>query len=192
MKCIILIGYMCAGKTTIGKALAKRLGRTFYDLDWYVEERFHKKIPQIFAAEGEARFRNLECRMLHEVAEFEDIVLACGGGTPCFYDNMDYMNAVAETVYLKASTETLCRHVAMSRGERPLLKGKTDEELRSFIDSQLAQRAPYYEKAQHIIDINVLDSFDKVKDIVNLITKTIGGGTAGAQQAVPPPQADSQ
>lgn len=192
MKCIILIGYMCAGKTTIGKALAKRLGRTFYDLDWYVEERFHKKIPQIFAEEGEARFRNLECRMLHEVAEFEDIVLACGGGTPCFYDNMDYMNAVAETVYLKASTETLCRHVAMSRGERPLLKGKTDEELRSFIDSQLAQRAPYYEKAQHIIDINVLDSFDKVKDIVNLITKTIGGGTAGAQQAVPPPQADSQ
>lgn len=192
MKCIILIGYMCAGKTTIGKALAKRLGRTFYDLDWYVEERFHKKIPQIFAEEGEARFRNLECRMLHEVAEFEDIVLACGGGTPCFYDNMDYMNAVAETVYLKASTETLCRHVAMSRGERPLLKGKTDEELRSFIDNQLAQRAPYYEKAQHIIDINVLDSFDKVKDIVNLITKTIGGGTAGAQQAVPPPQADSQ
>lgn len=192
MKCIILIGYMCAGKTTIGKALAKRLGRTFYDLDWYVEERFHKKIPQIFAEEGEARFRNLECRMLHEVAEFEDIVLACGGGTPCFYDNMDYMNTVAETVYLKASTETLCRHVAMSRGERPLLKGKTDEELRSFIDSQLAQRAPYYEKAQHIIDINVLDSFDKVKDIVNLITKTIGGGTAGAQQAVPPPQADSQ
>lgn len=192
MKCIILIGYMCAGKTTIGKALAKRLGRTFYDLDWYVEERFHKKIPQIFAEEGEARFRNLECRMLHEVAEFEDIVLACGGGTPCFYDNMDYMNAVAETVYLKASTETLCRHVAMSRGERPLLKGKTDEELRSFIDTQLAQRAPYYEKAQHIIDINVLDSFDKVKDIVNLITKTIGGGTAGAQQAVPPPQADSQ
>lgn len=192
MKCIILIGYMCAGKTTIGKALAKRLGRTFYDLDWYVEERFHKRIPQIFAEEGEARFRNLECRMLHEVAEFEDIVLACGGGTPCFYDNMDYMNAVAETVYLKASTETLCRHVAMSRGERPLLKGKTDEELRSFIDSQLAQRAPYYEKAQHIIDINVLDSFDKVKDIVNLITKTIGGGMAGAQQAVPPPQADSQ
>lgn len=192
MKCIILIGYMCAGKTTVGKALAKRLGRTFYDLDWYVEERFRKKIPQIFAEEGEARFRDLECRMLHEVAEFEDIVLACGGGTPCFYDNMDYMNAVAETVYLKASTETLCRHVAMSRGERPLLKGKTDEELRSFIDSQLAQRAPYYEKAQHIIDINVLDSFDKVKDIVNLITKTIGGGTAGAQQAVPPPQADSQ
>ena len=192
MKCIILIGYMCAGKTTIGKALAKRLGRTFYDLDWYVEERFHKKIPQIFAEEGEARFRNLECRMLHEVAEFEDIVLACGGGTPCFYDNMDYMNAVAETVYLKASTETLCRHVAMSRGERPLLKGKTDEELRSFIDSQLAQRAPYYEKAQHIIDINVLDSFDKVKDIVNLITKPKGGGMAEAQQAVPPPQADSQ
>lgn len=169
MKCIILIGYMCAGKTTVGKALAKELGRTFYDLDWYVEERFHKKVPQIFAEEGEARFRDLERRMLHEVAEFENIVLSCGGGTPCHFDNMDYMNSVAETYYLKASPETLIQHIAISRGERPLLKGKSPEELREFVSTQLAEREPYYEKAQHIVDINVLDSFDKIKDIVSLI-----------------------
>lgn len=169
MKCIILIGYMCAGKTTVGKALAKELGRTFYDLDWYVEERFHKKVPQIFAEEGEARFRDLERRMLHEVAEFENIVLSCGGGTPCHFDNMNYMNSVAETYYLKATPETLIQHIAISRGERPLLKGKSPEELREFVSTQLAEREPYYEKAQHIVDINVLDSFDKIKDIVSLI-----------------------
>lgn len=169
MKCIILVGYMCAGKTTVGKALAKELGRTFYDLDWYVEERFHKKVSQIFAEEGEARFRDLERRMLHEVAEFENIVLSCGGGTPCHFDNMDYMNSVAETYYLKATPETLIRHIAISRGERPLLKGKSPDELREFVSAQLAEREPYYEKAQHIVDINVLDSFDKIKDIVSLI-----------------------
>ena len=172
--CIILIGYMCAGKTTIGKALAKELNRTFYDLDWYIEERFHKKIPQIFAEEGEAHFRELERRMLHEVAEFENIVLSCGGGTPCFFDNISYMNAVAETYYLKASPETLCCHVAMSRGERPLLKGKSPEELQSYIKEQVGLRSVYYEQAHHIVDINVLNTFDKINDIVQQISATLG------------------
>ena len=82
---------------------------------------------------------------------------------------MDYMNSVAETYYLKATPETLTQHIAISRGERPLLKGKSPEELREFVSTQLAEREPYYEKAQHIVDINVLDSFDKIKDIVSLI-----------------------
>lgn len=164
-RCIILVGYMCAGKTTVGKVLAKNLGCTFYDLDWYIEERFHKRIPQIFAEEGEVRFRDMERRMLHEVAEFQGIVLSCGGGTPCYFDNMAYMNSVARTFYLKAAPETLCSHLAVSRGERPLLKEKSPEELRTFVTEQLAERAPYYEQAQHIIDINVLDTFDKINDI---------------------------
>ena len=92
MKSIILIGYMCAGKTTVGKSLAKNMGISFYDLDWYIEDRFHKRIPEIFAEKGEEGFRDIERRMLHEAAEFEDIVLSCGGGTPCFFDNMKYMN----------------------------------------------------------------------------------------------------
>ncbi len=175
MKCIILLGYMCAGKTTVGKALGSALGRTFYDLDWYIEERFHKRGPQIFADEGQAHFRDLERRMLHEVAEFENIVLSCGGGTPCFFDNMDYMNSVAETFYLKASAETLGRHVAMSRGERPLLKGKSPEELRTFISEQLEERTPFYGKAQHILYINVLDTFEKINDIVKIIINETKG-----------------
>ena len=92
---IILIGFMGAGKTTIGRQLALALGLQFYDLDWYIEMRYHKKVSDIFAEEGEEHFRDLERRMLHEVAEFEDVVISCGGGTPCFGDNMQYMNQQA-------------------------------------------------------------------------------------------------
>ena len=173
MKCIILLGYMCAGKTTIGRELAKELGCSFYDLDWYIEERFHAKISQIFAEQGEEKFRDLERRMLHEAAEFENIVLSCGGGTPCFFDNMEYMNSVAETVYLKATPDTLLQHIGISRGHRPLLDGKSPEELRSYVCEQLTLREPFYSQAHHIIDINILDNFDRIKDIVALIRKAI-------------------
>lgn len=160
---------MCVGKTTIGRALAKELGCTFYDLDWYIEERYHTKISTIFAEKGEDYFRDLESRMLHEAAEFENTVLSCGGGTPCFFDNMDYMNSVGEVFYLKASVDTILQHLAMSRGDRPLLKGKTPEELKAYVTEQLAQREPFYAQARHEIDVNVLDSFDKV----NLVTQSI-------------------
>lgn len=187
-KCIILIGYMCAGKTTVGKALAKKIGRTFYDLDWYIEERFHKKVPVIFAEDGEERFRDIERRMLNEAAEFENTVLSCGGGTPCFYDNMDYMNSVADTYYLKASPETIIQHLAISKGERPLLKGKSPEELAAFIQEQLAMRAPFYEKAHHIIDVDVLDNFDKIDFVVNNIIQAGGlQETDSASEATPRP-----
>ena len=102
---IILIGYMGAGKTTIGKALAKDLGVMFYDLDWYIETRMRKKVKQIFDERGEEGFRKIEHNMLHEVAEFEDVVLACGGGTPCFYDNMQYMLGQGDVVYLRGTPE---------------------------------------------------------------------------------------
>ena len=89
---IILIGYMGAGKTTVGKALAAELGLRFYDLDWYIESRMRKTVAQLFAELGEEGFRRIERNMLHEVAEFEGVLISCGGGTPCFYDNMQYIN----------------------------------------------------------------------------------------------------
>ena len=98
MKRIILIGYMGAGKTTVGKALAKDMGLQFYDLDWYIESRHRKTIAQIFAEMGENGFRELERRLLHEVAEFEDVVIRCGGGAPCFFDNSDDMNRQGDVV----------------------------------------------------------------------------------------------
>lgn len=160
---IIIIGYMGAGKTTVGKALAKELGMTFYDLDWYIESRMRKTIPQIFAEKGEEGFRKIENAMLHEVAEFEDIILSCGGGTPCFFDNMEYLNNQGDTVYLKADPDVLYKHLKMGKTERPLLKNKTKEEMQQFIAGQLEQREKYYMKAKNVLDVSLMDNYEKIK-----------------------------
>lgn len=163
MKRIILIGYMGAGKTTIGRALAKELGLDFYDLDWYIENRRRKKIPQIFEELGEEGFRKIEYNMLHEVAEFENVILSCGGGTPCFFDNIDYMNQQGDVVYLKASPEVLYKHLLMGKAERPLLKGKSPEQLIDYIREQLAYREQFYSKARHTLDVSLMDNYEKIK-----------------------------
>ncbi|MGP1452859.1 MAG: shikimate kinase [Segatella oris] len=163
MRRIILIGYMGAGKTTVGKALAKELHMPFYDLDWYIESRMHKTVKAIFDERGEAGFRKIEHNMLHEVAEFEDIIISCGGGTPCFFDNIDYMNKQGETVYLKATPEVLYGHLKMGKTIRPLLLNKTADEVQVFIREQLAQREPYYSKAKYVLDVNLLDDYEKIK-----------------------------
>lgn len=161
------------GKTTVGRSLAKELGCQFYDLDWYIEERFRKKVPQIFAEQGEEKFRDLERRMLHEVAEFENVVVSCGGGTPCFFDNMEYMNQTGTTVYMKASVDTVLEHLRLSKGERPLLTGKSVEELRTYVTEQLAARSPFYEQAQHIVNVDVLNDFKRVNDVASTIKNLI-------------------
>jgi len=142
---IILIGYMGAGKTTVGKALSKELGIIFYDLDWYIESRMRKSVSQIFAERGEEGFRKIEYNMLHEVAEFENVIISCGGGTPCFFDNMDYLNQQGQVVYLKADPEVLYKHLLMAKVERPLLKNKTPEEARTFL-----QQSPLYPRCQPV------------------------------------------
>ena len=123
---VFLIGYMGAGKTTLGKAFARALGLTFVDLDWYLEERFHKTVRQLFTERGEEGFRELERRMLHEAAEFENVVISVGGGTPCFFDNMEYMNEVGETVFLDVDIQVLFRRLKVAKPQRPLLDGKSD------------------------------------------------------------------
>ena len=163
MKRIVLIGYMGSGKTTVGKALAKEIGLPFYDLDWYIESRMRKKVSQIFAERGEEGFRVIERNMLHEVAEFEDVVISCGGGTPCFFDNMDYLNQQAQVVFLRCEPEVLKEHLLMGKGDRPLLKGKSAEELIGFIRQQLEYREPYYLKAKYTLDVSLMDNYDKIQ-----------------------------
>ena len=169
MRSIILIGYMGAGKTTIGKVLAREMGVDFYDLDNYIEDRFHQKIPDIFAEKGEEGFREIERKMLHEVAEFENIVLSCGGGTPCFFDNMDYMNTCGETVFLDASSAVLKEHLHMGKTVRPLIQGKSDDELIAYIEDSLVKRLPYYQKAKHTLKIEVIHTKEQIKNYVDQI-----------------------
>ena len=154
---------MGAGKTTIGKALAKDLGLEFYDLDWYIENRMRKTVKQIFDESGEEGFRKIEHNMLHEVAEFENVIISCGGGTPCFFDNIEYMNLQGETLYLKATPEVLYGHLKMGKTIRPLLLNKTPEEVQVFIREQLIQREPFYKKAEHILDVNLMNNYEKIQ-----------------------------
>ncbi len=170
---IIIVGYMGSGKTTVGKALAQELNMTFYDLDWYIESRMHKTVPQIFAEKGEEGFRKIEHNMLHELAEFENVIISCGGGTPCFFDNMDYMNEQDDTLYLQATPDVLYGHLKMGRTERPLLKDKTSEEMQTYIKEQLEKREPFYSKAKYKLDVNLLDNYDKIKISVKRIRELI-------------------
>ena len=161
---------MGAGKTTIGKALSKELGLPFYDLDWYIENRRRKTVPELFNELGEETFRKIEYNMLHEVAEFEDVIISCGGGTPCFFDNIDYMNQQGKVVYLKATPEVLYKHLLMAKTERPLLKGKSADELIAYIREHLNEREPYYSKARYTLDVSLMDNYEKIQiTIENLI-----------------------
>ena len=171
---IILIGYMGSGKTTVGKVLSRELKLPFYDLDWYIENRMHKSIHQIFNEKGEEGFRKIERNMLHEVAEFENVIISCGGGTPCFFDNIDYINQQGESIYLKCRPDILSAHLRMGKTIRPLLLNKTHEEVELFISEQLAQRENFYGKARHIIDVSLMDNYEKVRITVSQIRAQLG------------------
>jgi len=148
---IYLIGYMACGKTTLGKELAKKLSLSFLDLDKYLEKKYFKTIPQIFEEEGESGFRLKEQACLQEVAEFEDVVIATGGGAPCFFDNVEVMNRTGICIFLDVDAEELANRLLQSKTERPLVKGKTPEELVGFIEGMLEKRRPYYEQAGYQI-----------------------------------------
>jgi shikimate kinase len=173
MRRIILIGYMGAGKTTIGKALSKELGLPFYDLDWYIEGRRHKTISQLFSELGEEGFRKIEYNMLHELAEFEDVIISCGGGTPCFFDNMDYMNQQGQVIYLRCEPEVLQKHLMMGKTERPLLKDKSPEQLIDYITEHLKEREPYYNKARYTLDVSLMDNYEKIKITIDKLKELL-------------------
>ena len=155
---IFLIGYMGAGKTTMGKSLAQVMDLEFIDLDNFIEARHHKTIKEIFAEVGEEGFRQIERRSLEEVATYENVILSLGGGTPCFFDNMQVINQAGKSVYLKPSEEVLLRRLIKGKHKRPLLADKTDDQILQVIREQLAWREPYYLQANITFEASHLEN----------------------------------
>lgn len=162
MKPIFLIGYMASGKTTLGKVLAKRLNRRFIDLDFFISQRFHTSVQEIFASRGEEGFRTLESNMLREVAELEDVVISCGGGTPCFNNNIDVLLQHGTVIFLDASLERILYRLSVSHTQRPLVKEKSPAELRQFIAGHLSSRLPFYRRAHITIPSDNLETRDQI------------------------------
>ena len=144
MERVFIVGYMGSGKTTVGRRLARSLSLQFIDLDAFIEGKYRKSVSRLFEELGEEGFRKLEQQTLREVAEFENVVISAGGGTPCFFDNMALMNRAGTTVYLQAEPEKLADRLISSRTMRPLIAGKSKGELVSFITEHLAQRERFY------------------------------------------------
>lgn len=158
MQRVFLIGYMGAGKTTLGRALAATMNLQFLDLDDFIVSRQHKTVKEIFADVGEEGFRQIERNALLEVSEYEDVVISLGGGTPCFFDNMDIVNRSGKSVYLKPSEEVLLARLIKGKHKRPLLADKNDDEILQVIREQLAWREPYYLRAQITFNASHLEN----------------------------------
>lgn len=155
---VFLIGFMGSGKTTTGKELAQALGYQFIDLDTFIEEKYNKTIKTLFEYHGEDYFRKIENDALLEVTEMKgNMVIASGGGTSCFYNSVEFMNSVGITIYLRVDVAELLSRLIASKRDRPLLWGKTKEELNNYIIRVLDERKKYYEMATITIEFEHLN-----------------------------------
>lgn len=157
IKRIFLVGYMGSGKTTIGGELAEKLGFKFIDTDIYIEEKYQKTINEIFASLGEQKFREMETETLCEISDLENVVIATGGGAPCFNNNMDLMKEKGTVIFLNPSLDELTYRLNLVKATRPLIKDKSDAEMRGFIEKMLPSRLPFYSQA-HITTSGDLES----------------------------------
>ncbi|MEA1886239.1 MAG: shikimate kinase [Bacteroidota bacterium] len=149
---VYLIGFMGSGKSTFGKRMASRAGWKFEDLDSLIENIEGRPVRNIFTESGEDYFREIEAGILRDVPRHENIVVACGGGTPCYKDNMEFMNRSGVTVYLKHNVQTLAHRLKNAKKIRPLLEGMNPSEMGKYISTKLAEREEWYNKSQLIID----------------------------------------
>lgn len=150
---IFLLGFMGSGKSYWGRQLSQKLQVPFFDLDEQIVNAEGKSINEIFASHGEEYFRLVEKDTLHIITESRDsMVMACGGGTPCFFNNIEYMNREGTTVWLDVSMQVLFERLIRERSRRPLLKDLSDDQVRSFIIKKFSDRKIYYEQAEIIIN----------------------------------------
>jgi len=150
---IFLIGFMGSGKTYWGKQLSEKLKLPFFDLDEQMESSEGKTINQLFAENGEEYFRLLEKDTLHIITEsHESFIMATGGGTPCYFNNIDYMNKAGTTVWVNTPVEVLYERLAKEKVNRPLLKNLDDTQIKGFILKKFSDRKIYYEQAEILMD----------------------------------------
>ena len=160
---VFIIGYMGSGKTTIGKRVAKRLSMNFVDMDIHIEGKMHKTVTQIFGEMGEERFRELERKCLLEVSEYENVIISTGGGAPCFFDNMELMNASGITIYLHLSPNILAERLKTTNLlNRPILANYQGDKLKDYIASTLAKREIFYLQAQVKVNGTDKEIADKI------------------------------
>lgn len=160
---------MGAGKTYLGRQLAEKLDFAFVDLDELIVERAEKSIPDIFAEEGEAAFRALELGCLRSLGESEEMVIACGGGTPCYFDNMDWMLENGTTIFLDTAVDLLYQRLKPEIEKRPLLADKSEDELVLYLEEKIEERLPFYSKASLIIKQENTSS-DVLQQIVHFLS----------------------
>ena len=168
---IFLVGFMGAGKSVIGRRLAKSLDLSFYDLDEEIESRYKMSVSSIFHKYDEACFRKLETSVLESFSEKDNYVLSCGGGTPCFGNNMSLLNSLGTTIYIKLPAEKLASRIANSFHKRPLTEGKSEAELASYVRESLSVRETFYSKAKIIVDGSDADKDALLEKILGQLQK---------------------
>jgi len=157
---------MGSGKSHWGHIWARNLGYTFFDLDLEIEKAFKMQVEEIFEKHGEEKFRELERYHLKRFENKKEVLLSCGGGTPCFFDNLQWMKQQGEIIYLKASPEYILDRVMDETSKRPLLKEVNTSELLFFIEKKLKEREPVYLKADHVLEVEKLK-----EDSLNFLQK---------------------
>ena len=162
---IFLVGFMGSGKTTIGRLISQKLDFNFVDTDRHIEMQQSLTVAEIFLQHGEAVFRKMEHEMLLYLLNCDSAVIATGGGMPCYNDNMNIMLSVGKVVYLKTSPQELAKRLILSNTERPLIKGKTENELLHYITAQLSKREHYYNCA----DVTIQTEKNSIEDILKLV-----------------------
>lgn len=168
-KHVILVGFMGAGKTTVGKLLAETIGVSFIDSDEWIVAKEQASVSDVFATKGEAYFRQLEKAFLDHLALEQPAVVAVGGGLPCFGDNIMVLNSLGIFIYINTSLQTLTQRLKNDRANRPLLRDLKDEELFRYVEDLIAQRKVFYKMAQLIVP----NESNKPNDVVEKIKKEL-------------------
>lgn len=152
-KVVFIVGFMGSGKTTWGRKMANKAGWNFIDLDGHIVDETGLQIPDYFERYGEAKFRELESQTLKNLSFSGPTIVSTGGGTPCFFDNMSWMNKAGVTVYFQLPAKALWDRLMKSNiTSRPALKGLTGDQLLLHIDTKLTEREPYYRQAKHTVN----------------------------------------